>query len=225
MSDTINKEYYSAWWRDVGVAGKSLLVLIACGFVFNCLPGAASATLLNVSGVPLAHDSLTDLYWYTDLTQFRGGNYQQQQSAIAAIQIEGFTGFHLATIADTQSLLASLLTTSDTSVFTPTDMQYDNIFWTGRTDEIVISDPEYGTYRRVYYFYAPTFGTAELMHQAFSVEDGSMSLSMPDLTVSAWVVGSKEQLPIPEPGTLFLLTVGISGLGIARLVKGLTRGL
>lgn len=189
---------------------KLLIVLLTASILVG-ICGSVSALLIKLEGVPLAYDAGSNVYWYTDLSRFTFQNYQQQLSMIESISIEGFSGFHLADASTVDSLLASISSPSDLQLFTPTDIQYGAVFWTGRTNEVVAIGPLDEVYRRIHYFYLPA-SSADIMHQAFSVQDILSSIDTPDLTVSAWVAGNQDQAPVPEPGSLLLLSVGIISL-------------
>ncbi len=193
-----------------------LLVTVLVAIILALMCGTARATLIKLEGVPLAYDPASNLYWYTDLASFRFNNYQQQQSMIESISIQGFSGFHLAEAANVDLLLASISSPADIQLFTPTDVQYEHLFWTGRVDEVVSVGSDTTVYRRVHYFQMPLSSMDSVVHQAFSVEDYSTVLQSPDLMVSAWVVGYQDPAPMPEPGTVLLLGAGMIALVVLR---------
>lgn len=192
-----------------------LLITVLVAIILALTSGTARATLIKLEGVPLAYDPASNLYWYTDLASFMFNNYQKQQSMIESISIQGFSGFHLADAADVDLLLASISSTADIQLFTPTDLQYEQLFWTGRTDEVVtVYDND--VYRRVDYFMVPLSSMQSVAHQAFSVIDYSTVIQVPDLGVGAWVVGYQDPAPMPELGTVLLLGAGMIALAVMR---------
>lgn len=210
MATTANAKVY--WF------GRECLLMITVllAIILALMCGTARATLIKLEGVPLAYDSASNLYWYTDLASFTGNNYQQQRSMIDSISIQGFSGFHLADAAAVDSLRSSISSPADIQLFSPTDLQYEHLFWTGRTNEVVSADAGNDVYRRVHYFTMPLSSMDSVVHQAFSIEDYSTVIQFPDLGVGAWVVGYQDLDPMPEPGTVLLLGAGMIALALLR---------
>lgn len=195
---------------------NSLLIISLATIMLAGMCGNVCATLIKLEEVPLAYDPASGLCWYADLSRFTSNNYQQQLSMIASISIDGFSDFHLADAAAANSLLASITSPSDIQLFTPTDYQYGNLFWAGRTNEVVATGDSNDVYRRVHYFYLSQTSATDVIHQAFSVLDLSLAMQDPDLMMSAWVVGHMDQVPVPEPGSLLLVGVGILVMAVLR---------
>lgn len=205
-------------WRG-GVAKRvRAVLLVAFTAVLFGLPGVSSATLVKVGDSPMAYDPVTNLYWFTDLSLLNNKNYQQQQAIIASLSVAGYSGFHMAGLQEITSLLAAVTTTADLASFDPTSIithspaEQTEYLWTGRVDNLQSVSPEGLAVRQFYTFMAQPSLSDLISCGHSNLSDDSSFLPGEGVSLSAWVVCSKDPEPVPEPGSLALLVIGVAAL-------------
>jgi hypothetical protein len=199
--------------------GKTIQALLIFSIITFGLPGNSSA-LTTVDGSNLIYDSMTDLYWYTSLTDFTNKSYNEIVDTILPnMSISGYGDFRLATSVEVEGLFIDGGWPTNDSIdpifinsFTPTYISYDAWYWYGITSSLT-----YGTgspLREVdmadWSFSQNKFG---VLFANIGIKDDDKS----DLT-GAWVVCSKQEAaPVPESSTFILLGAGLGIAGFLRM--------
>ena len=177
------------------------LVILVC-----FLPNQDLYATLTVLNNQIVWDSVHNLSWYRDLSYFSNKLYDTQISEIGSLgNYGGLSGWHMASNTEINNLWLN-----STSDITSSFIQAGSSGWLGRFEEIAQIGSHY------------TAIIDENKNRAsipgMAVNDGSTYIS-----IGAWVVTN--QVPsgsgvIPEPGTLFLLSLGlISLLALKRRCK------
>lgn len=162
------------------------------------------AKLVPELNSPLAYDPVNHLYWYTNLPLLVG-TYHHQVTHISAINIHGFSHFRFATTQELISLASIIVDASNAFVFTPTEyptllnsQNGPGFYWTARTGDIKYVTPDGMTFRNYLYFYCDPLQSTSVSTSNqpnagsfLGVEDHSAGVELPDLVMSAWVVGKK----------------------------------
>jgi len=198
-------------WNNMSKSFMVLSAFVAWSAVSFSLPGTSSALLISELGGQLVLDTNTNEVWVTNLNQFSNMNYTTQVSVIAALSFSGYTGFHMASLSEVETLVPYGPTAIFAAPFIPNSKSNPQYLW-GRTstpdwvgpngplnhwDFIIFNDVSGAP------FYSP------LGASGFDINGNDPA----DPRSGAWVVGT----PIPEPCTFILLGTGMAGLASSRL--------
>lgn len=188
---------------------RSLFLTVAAVLLSSGPAGADLEVYEYITDQKVTLDTATGNYWYYDLTDFAGWNYDDQIDAIANLGTYGNIagGWHMATLDEMEPLWQN----SETTIMANFEKILDTggiEWWAGRYDRAV-SDIDHAAA-----FVYDNYGTivkSELSDSIFIYDTDEIG------HVSAWVVS--DQAVVPVPPALILGATGLlsSALGLIRL--------
>jgi hypothetical protein len=214
--------------KSLVTRGTFCIGLITAVFIL-ALTGVVEATLIDIGGGVIQDDRndtnpYNDQYWFQDLDLLDDDDYSDGISKDYSYQLNFISDmnlpsslynnsawgpWHLADLSEMQSLWSNSAVDIG-NVFTPTyyaPTYYDIPIYAGRYAE-AYSDTEhyYADAQVAHYPGSPPSGSLTPL-QSFYISDAY------SYWMSAWITADATQSQVPEPSTLFLLGVGIIGIG------------
>ena len=222
------------------------ILALCAGLLALGLAGSAQATLLgrlpssaSVTGYLAYYDTTTNLTWLENANVNGAMTWSAANAWAAGLNIDGVTGWALPSVTDTGAPGCdyaysgtdcgyNVQTTSGSTVYSAmASMYYDTLGSLGYCDTSgncpqtgygLANNYVFASIQDGFYWSATEYATNTIGAWAFSFGDGTQGPFLKSDTHYAWAVHAGDVgAGVPEPGTVWLMGVGLVGLlGVRR---------